>query len=616
MRIYGPMNPSSYPAEDYKDSDGSASDASDCGTLKNLPCSECPECPGITFPNASKLKYVRLFARATTNKGNSRHLNSHAKPYRCVTGDCSQAFSQQQALDRHVLAKHGDTNKPTKFYHCTVDGCKYSSTGWKRRKFTREDHVKEHIKDKGHYGPHSPSDRPRRPGEPLVVETVILARFEIWEVDISSNSQPRRIVQYCEFNSCKTKLWHLDITAEALLRDRDNYLVTEWNHTVERTCSFWNCYFTSRPPENCELVLFKTDEALQEHRRRAHDEAPVLDFSLISQSQEPAPQNSSIRHFSSTELTSSLWGSELPSSVDLASPNMGTESSVSGPANPGSALLPGSQDFATFLSPYPQFSLDTPCLSGVPGTCCYCQSCQRHAVQEQFLSHQELPTTWAWADPLPPELQYPPFLDATMPGGFNILPIAHAPSSDTHHSISTSESKTSSLVSEDSQKLREGRFACYFPSCRTTVRRKGDLTRHLDSVHSPRTHSCKICKRQYNRKDKLTEHRRAAHPTVYPYPTKRGYNSTYLPDCVYLPTVEQTLVERPAKTCVAPSEMATLRSQPESWGTADADSSRDNLFGMPFEEHLLDGLGTCFQLIPAPEIDMDMGKKQSPINLD
>jgi len=75
-------------------------------------------------------------------------------------------------------------------------------------------------------------------------------------------------------------------------------------------------------------------------------------------------------------------------------------------------------------------------------------------------------------------------------------------------------------------------------------------------------------------------------------------------------------VERPAKTSVAQSEMATPRSQPENWATADLDSSRDSLFGVPFEEHLLDGLGTCFQLTPTEEIDMDTGTKQSPICID
>lgn len=78
LRNYGPMNPSSYPAEDPIDCDGSASDASDCGTLKNIPC---PACPGISFLNASMLKYVRLFARAATDRkvtaGTSNLMQNH-----------------------------------------------------------------------------------------------------------------------------------------------------------------------------------------------------------------------------------------------------------------------------------------------------------------------------------------------------------------------------------------------------------------------------------------------------------------------------------------------------------------------------------------------------------
>lgn len=367
-----------------------------------------------------------------------------------MTGDCSQAFSQQQALDRHVLAKHGDTNKPTKFYHCTVDGCKYSSTGWKRCKFRRVDHVKEHIKDKGHYGPHSPSDRARRPGKPLAFSVLILARFEQWELDSSSDREPRRTVQSCKFNSSTTKVWHLDVTAEVLLRGREHH-PTDLNCTLAWSCTFWNCYFSSRPPENCEGVLFKTEDALQEHRRRAHDEAPIIDFSLISQLQVSGLQNSVIRESSSTELTSSSWRNELPSSFSMASLSMEMESSTSEPIKLGSALLPGSQDL-TFLSPYPEFNLsaDIPCLAGAPGACCCCQFCQQRS-----LSDQDLQPNWSWAESLSSELQYQPFETASKSDDSRMLSINHKPSSDTHQSISIAESNTSSLVSRHSQKSQD-----------------------------------------------------------------------------------------------------------------------------------------------------------------
>lgn len=359
------------------------------------------------------------------------------------------SFSQQQALDRHILARHSDTNNPTRFYHCTVDGCKYSSTGRRRQKIIRLDQVKDHIKERGHYGPHSSSDRPRRPGEPLFTEYIILARFEEWYVDGNSDSKPSRTVKSWELNSLKTKLWHPDDTAEALLRYRNDPIAMKIDG---RICSVWDCYYASQPPENCETVLFKTEKALQEHHRRAHDEAPALEFTLISQPQEPGPQDSSISDSHSVGRTSYSLGSELPSCYDMFDFDITTEFPLPEPADLGPACLASSHDVDYCCSPCSPGSSNTVCISNTPGADCFCQSCGQGAIQGRSLSHNELPTTAAQVHFSEP--QYQAVYNTTRPDDLWIPGTGNAPSSDGYQIGSTSESNTSSLVSQDSQKLQ------------------------------------------------------------------------------------------------------------------------------------------------------------------
>ena len=126
--------------------------------------------------------------------------------------------------------------------------------------------MKEHIKDYGHYGPHSASDRPRQPGKQILTTEAITARFEEWSVDENGDSQPRRTVQSCEYNSFKTRLWHTDVAAEIFFKgdkagEGDGHI-----------CPVEGCYYLGMGrPEGCERVVFKTMKALLEHRRRAHE---------------------------------------------------------------------------------------------------------------------------------------------------------------------------------------------------------------------------------------------------------------------------------------------------------------------------------------------------------
>jgi uncharacterized Zn-finger protein len=53
---------------------------------------------------------------------------------------------------------------------------------------------------------------------------------------------------------------------------------------------------------------------------------------------------------------------------------------------------------------------------------------------------------------------------------------------------------------------------CQVPSCDKTFRRKGDLQRHVESVHRLSTpYVCPLCPRQFHRKDKANAHCKAVH---------------------------------------------------------------------------------------------------------
>jgi len=74
-------------------------------------------------------------------------------------------------------------------------------------------------------------------------------------------------VQSHEYNSLKTKLWHTDDTGELYLRAGS---VGDLESASYVECSIANCYYQLRPPESLDGTVFKTQEGLQEHRRRAH----------------------------------------------------------------------------------------------------------------------------------------------------------------------------------------------------------------------------------------------------------------------------------------------------------------------------------------------------------
>jgi hypothetical protein len=134
--------------------------------------------------------------------------------------------------------------------------------------------VKEHIKDYGHYGPHSANERPRRPGKLLSTNETIKAVFEEWTLELNGkqneHSQPRRRIQSCEYDAPKTKLWHEDVTGELYLRgnsvEDDVFEGGSWHQ-----CLVADCYYQILSPEGLGATVFKTAKGLLEHCRRSHE---------------------------------------------------------------------------------------------------------------------------------------------------------------------------------------------------------------------------------------------------------------------------------------------------------------------------------------------------------
>jgi hypothetical protein len=158
--------------------------------------------------------------------------------------------------------------------------------------------VKAHIKDMGHYGPHSPVDRKKRPrGNQGIMfnQAIILAVYEEWNV--SESTQPQWNVKFCRFNSLKTNLWHEDITSDLYVRG-GSLIATAFH------CEEAGCYFNMRSvlPEVFAPTAFKTIEGLREHYRRAH-EVPKQTFasSYLSVSERQL-STSSLDHMESSIL--------------------------------------------------------------------------------------------------------------------------------------------------------------------------------------------------------------------------------------------------------------------------------------------------------------------------
>jgi hypothetical protein len=178
------------------------------------------------------------------------------------------------------------------------------------------DQVKEHIKDFGHYGPHSANNRPRRPGQPLFAEYLIVAHFEEWTLD--EKALPRRTVQSYEYNSLRTKLWHTDDTGELFLRADS---VGDLEDACYWGCSVPDCYYQLHPPKNLNGTVFKTMEGFQEHHFRAHC---IQDHAYPPMSQLPLPGQSSERHGSSSSVASiepsTLLSEDGPSDLNTEFP--------------------------------------------------------------------------------------------------------------------------------------------------------------------------------------------------------------------------------------------------------------------------------------------------------
>jgi hypothetical protein len=219
--------------------------------------------------------------------------------------------------------------------------------------------VKEHIKEYGHYAPHSARDRPRRPGERLLTIHVITARFEEWTVDEDGDSQPRRTVKSCEYNnSFKTKLWHADIPGEIFWKGDDE------GAKDGHACPVEGCYFYhGRPPEGCEKVLFKTPKGLQEHYRRSH-ESSRSGPSLATLLGEKEIRSVYERSSSSTDPYSA---STLSLSSDSSFSALGYRGS--GFNTFGADHLKGAEWSEMLASMASSF-----CVAG-EDTVCYCQSC-------------------------------------------------------------------------------------------------------------------------------------------------------------------------------------------------------------------------------------------------
>jgi hypothetical protein len=238
--------------------------------------------------------------------------------------------------------------------------------------------VKEHIKDYGHYGPHSASDRPRRPGKQILTTEAITARFEEWSVDEEGDSQPRRTVQSCEYNSFKTRLWHTDVAAEIFFKGDDAGVGDG------HICRVEGCYYFGRGrPEGCERVVFKTLKALLEHFRRAHESGlgPSLAMQVREKERGSTLSSTSSDSYSSRTLSVNS-DSPYGQLEDFLGLGFGTE---------GLKVL--DENFAPVPSSF---------CKAVEGIECYCQSCGQRGMATPLRSEFVVPQ-------LPGQSSYMPF---------------------------------------------------------------------------------------------------------------------------------------------------------------------------------------------------------------
>lgn len=176
----------------------------------------------------------------------------HNKPYKCLLEGCSQAFFQKQHLDRHRQSRH---KKIDRYYHCTTEGCKYSSTSKRAKQILREDHLKDHSRQCGHYGPHSPTEREKGSRENIIGVTVLIL-FEEWK--LNDNSEKQRTLRTATLGTLKAPLFYPNVIDE-------NYIAEMNNPRIGFYCEQPQCYFSSL---NLHPLAFKLQADLVMHERR------------------------------------------------------------------------------------------------------------------------------------------------------------------------------------------------------------------------------------------------------------------------------------------------------------------------------------------------------------
>ncbi|KAF8860672.1 hypothetical protein BDZ45DRAFT_688234 [Acephala macrosclerotiorum] len=521
----------------------------------------CPSCDATGFPNLSKL---------------NKHRNTHEKPYECQEEGCSERFAQKQALNRHTQAKHSNTI--AKYYHCTVDGCKYSSTCRRGKRFVRADQVKEHIKDYGHYGPHSANNRPRRRADwgILFDEYIITARFEEWTLDDGS---PRRTIQSCEYNPSETRLWHTDDIGELFVKES---ILEENKHAYE--CPAADCYFRIRPPDGCDTTLFKTMKALKEHYRRAHE-------ALTPGSYFPTHLQEGEKHGSVSDS----------SCVEPSNYSLENNTSLTSIVQDFSSY-PEALDFPMFSEDLDDFLGSLSCHAG-QGIPCFCQSC----------SQKEAATSESLNIDLEPRHQSP-----GLASEFQFQSLSPSPSIyETYFptaNVSEDIIKAASTASANSTSLKSSRMPCSLPGCGKTFRRKYELQRHIACLHTPSfLRRCPFCEREFRRKDKLTDHLRKLHSTSSDLDSTKmktmltGVSSFSANDCQWLSS------EYPPGKDVAPAD--TLIKA----GSSTASWTEEPTFTFQFQPGSLeDDLSHEKVRRPASPISMQRhsGITESPIVVD
>jgi hypothetical protein len=167
--------------------------------------------------------------------------------------------------------------------------------------------VKEHIKEYGHYGPHSANDRPRRSGNVRSTDEIIKAVFEEWTLESNEtqnkNLHSQRKIQSCEYDPRKTKLWHNDDTGDLYLRvnslEDDVLEGVLWHQ-----CLVSDCYYQLHAPEGLGATVFKTLKGLHEHYRRSHEVSnEIASLTWPIQSLEGAESASSLVSMDSIETS-------------------------------------------------------------------------------------------------------------------------------------------------------------------------------------------------------------------------------------------------------------------------------------------------------------------------